>query len=97
MTVKEIVAEIARSAGVPLCKFPVPQFFLKVAAWKLETFFSMLGKEAPLTRGKLAFFVHPKPLSIQKASSELGYEPEWDFKTGVANTITWYRNNGWLP
>jgi nucleoside-diphosphate-sugar epimerase len=96
MTVKEIVTEIARAAGVPLYNFPLPLFTLKVAAWKLETFFSMLGKEAPLTRGKLAFFIHPKPLSIQKASSELGYEPRWDFKAGIANTIAWYRNNGWL-
>jgi dihydroflavonol-4-reductase len=96
MTVKEIVTEIARSADAPLYKFPTPLFILKVAAWKLETFFSLLGKEAPLTRGKLAFFTHPKPLSIQKASSDLGYEPQWDFKTGIANTIAWYQNNGWL-
>jgi dihydroflavonol-4-reductase len=97
MTVKEIVTEIARSAGVPLYNFPMPLFILKVAAWKLETFFSLLGKEAPLTRGKLAFFIHPKPLSIQKARSELGYEPQWDFKAGIETAIAWYRQHGWLP
>jgi dihydroflavonol-4-reductase len=97
LTVKEITTEIAQAAGVRFSQFPLPVFFLKVAAWKLEKSFSLLGKEAPLTRGKLAFFVHPKPLFIQKASTALGYVPEWDFKKGIATTVAWYRQNGWLP
>jgi nucleoside-diphosphate-sugar epimerase len=97
LTVKEITNAIAQAAGVRLSQFPLPGFVLKVAAWKLEKVFSLFGKEAPLTRGKLAFFIHPKPLSIQKARVQLGYEPEWDFKTGIATTIAWYRQNGWLP
>lgn len=96
LTVKEITTAIARAAGVRLSQLPLPVFFLKVAAWKLEKSFSILGKEAPLTRGKLAFFVHPKPLSIHKASATLGYAPAWDFKSGIAATIAWYRQHGWL-
>jgi dihydroflavonol-4-reductase len=97
LTVKEITTAIAQASGVRLSQFPLPVFILKVAAWKLEKSFSLLGKEAPLTLGKLAFFIHPKPLSIQKASTELGYLPEWDFKTGIETTVAWYRQNGWLP
>jgi nucleoside-diphosphate-sugar epimerase len=96
LTVKEITSSIAQAANVSFFQFPLPIFVLKAAAWKLETAFSLLGKEAPLTRGKLAFFIHPKPLSIQKASMELGFAPQWDFKTGIAAAFSWYREHGWL-
>lgn len=97
LTVKEITGFIARAAGVPLTQFPLPTFVLKVTAWKLEKAFMLLGREAPLTRGKLAFFIHPKPLSIHKADTDLGYTPEWTFEKGIAAAITWYREHGWLP
>jgi nucleoside-diphosphate-sugar epimerase len=97
LSVKEITRAIAQVTGVPLSQFPLPQFVLKVAAWKLEKVFSLWGKEAPLTKGKLAFFIHPKPLSIQKAKKDLGYSPQWDFQTGIAAAVAWYRENGWLP
>jgi len=96
LAVKEIMSLIAKATGVPLPRFPLPTFALKVAAWKLEKAFLLLGREAPLTRGKLAFFIHPKPLSIQKASTDLGYAPQWNFNTGIATTVTWYREHGWL-
>ena len=97
LTVEEITTMIAQAAGTKFLRIPLPSLFLKLAAWKLEFFFNLLGKEAPLTRGKLAFFVHPKPLSIQKARGRLDYEPEWDFAAGIASTFAWYRKNGWLP
>jgi dihydroflavonol-4-reductase len=97
LTVKEITTAIAHAAGKNFPHWPLPIFLLKVAAWKLEMFYNFFGKEAPLTRGKLAFFVHPKPLSIQKAKTKLDYEPEWDFKSGIASSLAWYRQNGWLP
>ena len=97
LTVKEITGFIARATGAPFTQFPLPTFALKVAAWKLEKSFLLLGREAPLTRGKLAFFIHPKPLSIRKARTDLGYVPEWTFERGIAATVAWYREHGWLP
>jgi len=44
----------------------------------------------------LGFFIHPKPLSIQKAKEELGYSPQTDFQTGMRKTVAWYRDHGWL-
>jgi len=97
LTVKEIIQLISQATNVHFSQFPLPIFALRVAAWKLEKTFSLLGREAPLTRGKLAFFIHPKPLSIQKAKTDLGYAPECDFKTGIETAVAWYRKNGWLP
>lgn len=97
LTVKEITGLIARATGLPLSRFPLPTFALKVAAWKMEKAFLLLGREAPLTRGKLAFFIHPKPLSIHKANTDLGYVPQWSFERGIAAAVSWYREHGWLP
>lgn len=96
LTVRQIVDSIAKATGSFVPKVSLPLFPVKVAAWKLETAFKLVGKEAPLTRGKLAFFIHPKPLSIGKASRELGFTPQTDFKAGIAETVRWYRENGWL-
>jgi nucleoside-diphosphate-sugar epimerase len=96
LPVREIVSLIARTAGVRLFSFPFPILPLKTAAFILEKIFSLVKKEAPLTRGKLAFFIHPKPLSIRKAVAELGYSPRTDLKRGMSQTVGWYINNSWL-
>jgi len=96
LTVKEIALAIAEATGSAIPKMSLPVFPAKVAAWKMETLFKAFKKEAPLTRGKLAFFILPKPLSIKSAVRELGYAPRTDFNTGIANSIRWYREHGWL-
>ena len=96
LTVKEIVETIATTLGEKIPRIRLPLFPTKVAAWKLEKTFLLFKKEAPLTRGKLAFFIHPKPLSIQKAKRELGYAPQTDFETGINQTIAWHKENKWL-
>ncbi len=97
LSVKEIVETIGEVTGTKIFCFPLPLFSVKAAAWKIEKVFSLFGKEAPLTRGKLAFFVHPKPLSIRKAKQDLGYAPQIDFKKGMEATVAWYRTHEWLP
>ncbi len=96
LPVKRIVSLIGQAAGVRFPSFPVPVLPLKMASFILEKAFALLNKEAPLTRGKLAFFIHPKPLSIRKAMDELGYAPQIDFRSGILDTINWYRVNQWL-
>ena len=34
-------------------------------------------------------------VDIGKIQSELGYEPQVDFKTGLADVVQWYRDNRW--
>jgi dihydroflavonol-4-reductase len=96
LTVREIVDIVAEAAGTRIPRFTLPLFPVKVAAWKLDKTFRLFKREAPLTMGKLAFFIHPKPLSSQKARQELGYAPPTDFRSGMARTVAWYRENGWL-
>jgi dihydroflavonol-4-reductase len=96
LSVKYVVSTIGEAVGVQIPRLSLPLLPTKVAARSLEKVFALLKKEAPLTMGKLGFFIHPKPLSIQKAKKELGYSPETDFRKGMQTTISWYRDHGWL-
>jgi len=96
LPVKDIVRIIGEAAGAKIPGLSLPLLPVKIAAWSMEKAFSLFKKEAPLTKGKLGFFIHPKPLSIRKANKELGYSPTTDFRQGMRTTITWYRENGWL-
>jgi len=96
LTVKQIVDHIADTAGVKIPSFTLPLMSVRAAAFLLEKVFYIFKKEAPLTRGKLAFFIHPKPLSIDKSRCELGFDPKTDFATGITKTFRWYREQGWI-
>ena len=87
---------IAAAAGVEIPGFSLPLGPAKAAAWTLAALFKPFRKEAPLNPSRLAFFTDSKPLDIAKAVHELGYAPAFDFKTGIAATVEWYRANGWL-
>jgi nucleoside-diphosphate-sugar epimerase len=97
LTVKAITEIIAAALGTKIPRLGLPLAPTRAAAWGLGKVFSIAGEEAPLTPSRLAFFVHPKPLSIKKAAADLGYVPAWDFRRGAAAAVAWYRANGWLP
>jgi dihydroflavonol-4-reductase len=96
LTVRQIVDTIAAACGTRVPRTTLPLFPVWVAAWKLDLTFRLFRREAPLTMGKLAFFIHPKPLSSAKAQLDLGYAPVFDFQIGMARAVAWYRAQGWL-
>ncbi|MGB7295899.1 MAG: NAD-dependent epimerase/dehydratase family protein [Candidatus Aminicenantales bacterium] len=97
MTVRDMVRTIALACGKKPSRLYIPLFPARLAARLLEAACEFRGKEAPFNRSKLAFFIHSKPLSVEKARNELGFAPEVDFQTGVTRTVAWYRTQGWLP
>ena len=92
----EIAQTIAGLAGTSIPRIQLPLLPVRMAAFILEALFSPFGKEAPLSKGKLAFFIHPKPLSTAKAARELNYRPQITLKEGMFRAISWYRKAGWL-
>jgi nucleoside-diphosphate-sugar epimerase len=96
LSVRDIVTSIGEVAGVKVPRLTLPLFPVKLAATLLGKAFTLFGREAPLTEGKLSFFIHPKPLSIAKAKRKLGYKPQTAFKKGIEQTISWYKHRGWL-
>jgi dihydroflavonol-4-reductase len=97
MTVRDMVGEIAAACGRKLSRLYLPLLPARLAALLLEKAFAPLRREPPLSRSKLSFFIHSKPLSIDKARRDLGYTPEVDFRSGMARTVSWYRSQGGLP
>jgi dihydroflavonol-4-reductase len=97
MTVRAMVEEMASACGRKLPRFYLPLLPARLAALFLEKAFAPLRREPPLSRSKLSFFIHSKPLSIGKARRDLDYAPEVNFRSGIAQTISWYRSQGWLP
>ena len=96
LTVTEMAETIGAAVGKKIPRVRLPLFVAKAAAWSLGGVFRLFGKEAPITKGRLAFFIHPKPLAVEKAREELGYAPRYTFRSGMDDTITWCRANGWL-
>ena len=96
LPVKDVVTTIASATGSKIPPINLPLFPVKLAALTLEKFFAFVKKEAPLTRGKLSFFIHPKPLAILKAKKELGYAPKISFSEGTAQTVEWCKAHNWL-
>jgi dihydroflavonol-4-reductase len=96
LRVKDIVNTIASAAGTKIPSMTLPLLPVKIAASALERVFVLLQKEAPLTRGKLSFFIHPKPLAIQKARHDLGYTPKINFSAGILQTVEWSKAHNWL-
>ncbi len=96
LSIEKIVKTIAAKTGSKVYRLPVPLPLLKAFAWSLGKSFSLLNKEAPLSMERLAFFIYPKPLCIQKASEELCYSPEFNFEKGMEKAIAWYKKEGWL-
>lgn len=96
LTVKAMAEAIAAAAGVTIPEITLPLAPARAAAWLMAALYKPFRKEAPLNPSRLAFFVDSKPLDIAKAVHELGYAPVFDFRSGMAATVEWYRTNGWL-
>ncbi|NOR15409.1 MAG: NAD-dependent epimerase/dehydratase family protein, partial [Candidatus Aminicenantes bacterium] len=70
LTVRRMVETVAAGLETRIPPIHLPLTPTRLAAWVLETSFRLFKREAPLTMGKLAFFIHPKPLAIHKAKTE---------------------------
>jgi dihydroflavonol-4-reductase len=97
MRVRDMVRAISLACGKKPSRFFIPLLPARLAALVFEAAYSPRRKEPPFNRSKLSFFIHSKPLSIEKARRELGFTPEVDFRSGITRTVSWYRGQGWLP
>jgi nucleoside-diphosphate-sugar epimerase len=96
LSTEEMARLVADACGVPHPRLKLPMKPAMAAAFILEKAFALIKKEAFLNRGKLSFFLDPKAMSSARAEKELGFAPRTDFRSGIALTVAWYRENGWL-
>ena len=96
LTTQEMVDIIAKALGTRLRKFRVPLWPFLVTAVIMENTLKPMGIQPPLHRRRLDFFRKSFFFSHSKPSNVLGFQPKTDFVQGVAETVKWYQEHGYL-
>jgi nucleoside-diphosphate-sugar epimerase len=95
-TLNELVRLIAAEARVPppWAHLPVWPFWLAGAL--CEAVCVPLKIEPPIYRRRVDFFTKSRAFDISRARAELGYAPQVSLGDGIARTLSWYRQRGWI-
>lgn len=92
--VYEILYELT---GIKPPKISVPPLLAKILLAPLEAYDRLTGEGNLMHRTALVDSVTTdRAYSIQKARKELGYQPKYDLKTGLRETIQWYKQNNYI-
>lgn len=96
VTIEELCNLIAAGLGVKIPGFRLPVGPVKLAGGLIEGIYKVFGREAPISPGKIGFFLKNRAYDISKAKRILGYFPKVRLKEGLPVTIRWYRDHGFL-
>ena len=78
-------------------RITAPVWMLRIVTFFGEYIGRMTGKVTALNNDKYNILKQRNwRCDIQPAIDELGYQPKYDLKQGVKETIKWYKDNGWL-
>lgn len=97
ITVEEYLGEIAKALGVSLIHlnigYPLSRF---LAALIDKTADCVFHREGFVSKDKIDFLALDHSTSCLKARELLGYKPEFDFKSGIGETLRWCKKNNLL-
>jgi dihydroflavonol-4-reductase len=93
---KEYITQAAQAVGAPMPWLRFPYFLFYYAAVLCEAICVPFKFEPPLHRRRVRFYRNNRAYNIDKARRTLGYRPHTDLKQGMALTVDWYRENGYL-
>jgi nucleoside-diphosphate-sugar epimerase len=96
VTFRELGETIATALGVRLPRISLPRWLMMPGVAGLEVLARATGRIPPLTQTGVAFFSEDRRFSWKKAHDELGYAPGYDLAAGIAITVAWYREHGWI-
>ena len=96
VTIRELMSEIAKQAGVRLLPVSIPARPIQLHGTVVETLCQPFGIEPPIYRRRVDFFTKDRSFDTTRARTELGFEPAQDFSVEVANIYRWYKEQGWL-
>jgi nucleoside-diphosphate-sugar epimerase len=85
----------AQMAGKPHMR-SVPELLGKLVALGMEVTSKFTGNQPKITRQAVGFLTRKARFSIEKARSELGYQPRLSLKEGMRITEQWLREEGHL-
>ena len=95
--VSQLAEAIARAEGTQLPPGRIPV----AAAWAVAGLGELLPpglkQHVPLTRSRFEFLTHSRMYDVSKAARLLDFAAPTDLPTGLARTVAWYRQHGYLP
>jgi dihydroflavonol-4-reductase len=95
-TLNELVALVAAGAGVPTPTRHLPVWPFWTAGAVCEMVCAPFGIEPPIFRRRVDFFTKSRAFDITRARTEIGYAPQIGLREGIARSLRWYRDHGWL-
>jgi dihydroflavonol-4-reductase len=95
-TLNELVKLVAAVAGVAPPRVHFPVWPVWTAAALCEAVCVPLGIEPPLYRRRVDFYTKSRAFDISRARHEIGYAPQVGLRDGIARTLTWGREHGWI-
>lgn len=96
ISMKELILLAAQELGVPPPKIVLPATPITWACAATENLFNFMGKKPPLFRRSMDFFTKTVEFDTSKARMQLGFSSTVSVRDGVRETISWYRENGYL-
>lgn len=97
VTLERLATLIARAGGTTLPPGRIPLRLAQTVAAIGDRLPANVRHSAPLTRNRLEFLTHSRVYDVAKAERLLGFVAAADLPTGIAHTIAWYREHGYLP
>jgi dihydroflavonol-4-reductase len=94
----EVVDTIEKVTGKKeIIRFRVPKAVAYAVGVVGDLWAQITKKANPAIMANMINFLQSNwTLDISKAQKLLGYEPEYSLKKGIAETMKWYQENGWL-
>ena len=92
----EVRAAMERALGRRTRRLAVPPALIGVAGAAAEAVGRVTGSLPPLTRDKAEAARHTWICTSAKARAAVGYAPRVALGEGMAETVAWYREHGWL-
>lgn len=78
-------------------RLKVPLFLVRPAAYLSEKISLLLGKATAFNSDKYHIMKQRNwACDISPLQEEVGFEPKYPLKEGVAKTVAWYKEQGWL-
>lgn len=96
MTLREILAEIARLSGRPPPRLRLPHVLVPPVAYAAEAWVRLRGRGEPLVNVDSARMAKKRMFySAEKARRELGFEPR-PAAEALRDAVDWFRRHGYL-
>ncbi|MCW4013606.1 MAG: NAD-dependent epimerase/dehydratase family protein [Candidatus Bathyarchaeota archaeon] len=96
-TYKEVYGIIAELLGKQPPRLHIPPWLAKLSIAPVEFINRLTGRDDFMWHtATVDSVMSDRYYSVDKAAALLGYNPRYDLKTGLAETIEWYRETGYL-